>query len=132
MSTPSKFTLPKNSIVEKAKQLNASANAKIESYLLGSISETKDDAHKDCICGSDLYNQIKKRSWQFKWMTIVIVVLIAAIILIMYFTMERFGEPLYDSGIGQRRQIQLDGLGSEQTFNERMQFTTDYQPEYTD
>ena len=111
----------------KAKEMNAKANKGVLDWLIGKDTS---DSGNECVCGSDIKNRLVGRAQQIKWMWVVIVVLVLVVV-IMHYKMKS-SEPLYDYGIGQRREIQLDGLGSQPTFNERMEFTKQYSPEYSE
>jgi hypothetical protein len=50
----------------------------------------------------------------------------------VYASKSKFSEPLFDFGIKQRgRYTQLDGLGSNDTYSQRMGYDKEFKPEYS-
>ena len=109
---------------EKTKQ----AEKKMLGWLVGDYTVTK-DKDKECICGSNIEQILQSRVSMFKW---IIAVLVVLLVLFFFFgRMSKFSEPLFDFGIKQRRHVQLDGLGSNDTYSQRMGYDKVFNPEYS-
>lgn len=107
---------------EKTKQ----AEQKMLGWLVGDYTVSED---KKCICGSDIEQRLQSRVSMFKW---IIAVLVVLLVLFFFFgRMSKFSEPLFDFGIKQRRHVQLDGLGSNDTYSQRMGYDKVFNPEYS-
>ena len=108
---------------EKTKQ----AEQKMLGWLVGDYTVSED---KNCICGSDIEKRLQSRVSMFKW---IIAVLVVLLVLFFFFgRMSKFSEPLFDFGIKQRgRYTQLDGLGSNDTYSQRMGYDKVFNPEYS-
>jgi hypothetical protein len=107
---------------EKTKQ----AEKKMLGWLVGDYTVSED---KKCICGSDIEQRLQSKVSMFKW---IIAVLVVLLVLFFFFgRMSKFSEPLFDFGIKQRRHVQLDGLGSNDTYSQRMGYDKVFNPEYS-
>ena len=111
---------------EKTKQ----AEKKMLGWLVGDYAVTGDkDTDKECICASGIGARLESRVRMFKW---IIAVLVVLLVLFFFFgRMSKFSEPLFDFGIKQRRHVQLDGLGSNDTYSQRMGYDKVFNPEYS-
>jgi hypothetical protein len=128
-----KLAEAKSYITTKSKEIEAKSNASVFNWLLGtSVTQQTNSDNLECVCGADLSSRLEGRAKQIKWMWVILAVLVLLIVILSYVINQKNKEGLYDSGIGQRRQIQLDGLGTGPTFNERMNFTQEIQPEYSE
>lgn len=86
---------------------------------------------KECICGSDIKTHMLQKVGTLKWIIVALVILVLFLIFYFTFKKSKFSEPLFDYGIKQRRYVQLDGLGTNDSFNKRMGYDKEFQPEYS-
>jgi hypothetical protein len=114
--------------LNNAKQLSQKHNDDFLNWFLP--KNYTQDPEKQCICGSDIKNHMLSRVNFLKWVIVVLSIsLVCLFIYVVFFSNKT--EPLFDYGIGQRRYVQLDGLGSNDSYSQRMGYDKEFQPEYT-
>jgi hypothetical protein len=119
---------------EKAKQAKETYQKGMFGWVFGDDVTNQPTDGKVCICGSDIENRARNKLNILKWVIIglIVVMVLFFILFVVYASKSKFSEPLFDFGIKQRgRYTQLDGLGSNDTYSQRMGYDKEFKPEYS-
>ena len=129
-----KLAQAKLNVQETAKQTYKTYQKGMFGWVFGDDVTNEPGQNKVCICGSDIENRARNKLNTLKWVIIGLTALMVLFLVLfaVYVSKSKFSEPLFDFGIEQRgRYTQLDGLGSNDTYSQRMGYDKEFKPEYS-